>query len=241
MKKKNKAAVKKWYLDFKMEEDKVYLLVCRASATLQIIKEGLNLGAAEIYERNYYIFPNKKDNVVFHGTLLENNHVETLDDIRHRLQPPFDKVLLINWTVPVEGCILIQSLDDLSREVEIDERARRHMREIFIVEDIYVDIVHVIQFFADHQQQRAPKRTIMDDNEYWVKRLKMAAENEKEIKPVNDDDECVVCVERGKTAVLLPCSHQCMCATCAIELLKKTDGICPICREPIDNVVCPIK
>ncbi|KAJ1403709.1 hypothetical protein B484DRAFT_338341 [Ochromonadaceae sp. CCMP2298] len=41
---------------------------------------------------------------------------------------------------------------------------------------------------------------------------------------------CVICCEKEKSVVLLPCRHLCLCDTCSThdQLV-----ICPLCREPI--------
>jgi hypothetical protein len=43
--------------------------------------------------------------------------------------------------------------------------------------------------------------------------------------------ECVVCLDRRNSHVLVPCGHRCVCASCA-ELVR-THGVCPICRTNI--------
>ena len=52
--------------------------------------------------------------------------------------------------------------------------------------------------------------------------------------------ECVVCMDQPVTRTLVHAAsgigHDCCCETCA-ELLHRTQGLCPICREPIDSIV----
>ncbi len=43
---------------------------------------------------------------------------------------------------------------------------------------------------------------------------------------------CVICQEKEKSVVLIPCRHLCLCADCANhEQLK----LCPLCRRQIES------
>ena len=44
--------------------------------------------------------------------------------------------------------------------------------------------------------------------------------------------ECMVCMDRPRAALLLPCHHSIVCAGCAAELLGRASS-CPLCRTPI--------
>ncbi len=45
---------------------------------------------------------------------------------------------------------------------------------------------------------------------------------------------CVICQEREKSVVLLPCRHLCLCANCAThDMLDQ----CPLCREGIAHKI----
>jgi len=45
----------------------------------------------------------------------------------------------------------------------------------------------------------------------------------------DEDDTCVVCMEKPKTHLLVPCGHKCLCEDCSKKDLKD----CPICRKAI--------
>lgn len=46
-------------------------------------------------------------------------------------------------------------------------------------------------------------------------------------------DECVVCLVAKKTHVCIPCGHQCVCSTCARNIVPNTpNSLCPLCRTP---------
>ncbi|KAF8357958.1 hypothetical protein PRIPAC_92953 [Pristionchus pacificus] len=58
-------------------------------------------------------------------------------------------------------------------------------------------------------------------------------------RPRKDDDyasDCSICMEAGVNAVVYTCGHMCMCYECALKIKVQT-GICPLCREPIKDVI----
>ena len=48
--------------------------------------------------------------------------------------------------------------------------------------------------------------------------------------------ECCVCLEGARCCVLCPCNHLCVCKTCAHDLCSG-QGLCPLCRQPVDDVL----
>ena len=68
--------------------------------------------------------------------------------------------------------------------------------------------------------------------------LERFSREEQETKSNESTDSlCVICLERKKTAVALPCSHMVSCAACALELKRRASGHvnCPLCRKPVAN------
>jgi len=53
--------------------------------------------------------------------------------------------------------------------------------------------------------------------------------------------ECTVCYERSVDCVLYSCGHMCLCYDCALTLYRGNrsggQGLCPICRAPIRDVI----
>lgn len=47
---------------------------------------------------------------------------------------------------------------------------------------------------------------------------------------------CVVCLERKKTILVMPCRHLCLCEMCATEL-KRYQNVCPLCRHEYSNLL----
>jgi Zinc finger, C3HC4 type (RING finger) len=58
-------------------------------------------------------------------------------------------------------------------------------------------------------------------------------------EPTDDKDkQCIVCWENKKNIVFLQCGHMCACVMCARKIvadMKTGRGLCPFCREPIEQ------
>jgi len=50
-----------------------------------------------------------------------------------------------------------------------------------------------------------------------------------QVQNVFPHDECVICLGPCPDAVVVPCGHRCVHASCMREVV----GRCPLCREPI--------
>ena len=46
-------------------------------------------------------------------------------------------------------------------------------------------------------------------------------------------DTCSICLDRTIGSAFIPCGHQAACVECA----RRVEGTCPICREPIADVL----
>eukprot|EP00656_Telonema_subtile_P005333 TRINITY_DN12423_c0_g2_i1.p1 TRINITY_DN12423_c0_g2~~TRINITY_DN12423_c0_g2_i1.p1 ORF type:complete len:479 (+),score=107.70 TRINITY_DN12423_c0_g2_i1:155-1591(+) len=46
---------------------------------------------------------------------------------------------------------------------------------------------------------------------------------------------CVVCLDRRKDVFLVPCGHVCVCEPCASMLQASADRLCPLCRVPLQG------
>ncbi len=48
------------------------------------------------------------------------------------------------------------------------------------------------------------------------------------------EELCVVCMDRRRATVCLPCGHMCLCVTCSrVQPLRRT---CVICRTPLTEI-----
>ncbi|XP_049857930.1 uncharacterized protein LOC126343848 [Schistocerca gregaria] len=54
----------------------------------------------------------------------------------------------------------------------------------------------------------------------------------KRLQREQDSRLCVVCQDRDKCIVVLPCQHLCLCVQCATTVHRE-NGKCPICRQPL--------
>ncbi|XP_074640822.1 protein neuralized-like [Tubulanus polymorphus] len=52
-----------------------------------------------------------------------------------------------------------------------------------------------------------------------------------------DSKECVICYENITDTVLYACGHMCICSSCAGTLRKQRNPLCPICRQPVKDVI----
>ena len=53
----------------------------------------------------------------------------------------------------------------------------------------------------------------------------------------NSSNECAVCLERPPDCVVYTCGHMCMCYGCAHDIRESADASCPICRQPIVDII----
>lgn len=61
--------------------------------------------------------------------------------------------------------------------------------------------------------------------------------NRKEKSTTSDSSlTCVVCLDRKKTVVVLPCRHLCLCRTCS-NLQANFQNTCPLCRNVITQTI----
>lgn len=64
----------------------------------------------------------------------------------------------------------------------------------------------------------------------------------KNNEPKNDDaknneaSECIICLDKPKTTVFMPCKHQCCCSNCSREVFN-TGKMCPFCRTHVSDVI----
>jgi len=58
----------------------------------------------------------------------------------------------------------------------------------------------------------------------------------KELEKEREDKLCVICQDRFKCFILLPCRHFCLCQIC-MQILAESNPVCPICRHYVyDNL-----
>ena len=56
-------------------------------------------------------------------------------------------------------------------------------------------------------------------------------------KKTKEECECAICLEKEPDSALIPCGHMCMCYECAVTVQKLRSSLCPICRQPILDIL----
>lgn len=53
----------------------------------------------------------------------------------------------------------------------------------------------------------------------------------------NANNECTICFEKPTDCVLYTCGHMCLCYECALDIKRRQGSTCPICRQPIKDII----
>lgn len=56
-------------------------------------------------------------------------------------------------------------------------------------------------------------------------------------RPPAAEVECVVCQDRVAERAVVPCGHHCLCDKCAVQLMSKGGGKCPLCRGIVQSTL----
>ncbi|XP_021828681.1 probable E3 ubiquitin-protein ligase LUL4 [Prunus avium] len=91
---------------------------------------------------------------------------------------------------------------------------------------------------GDHFQVRVIRQILwIDEVRYELREIYGIASSTVEGFDDNDPGkECVICMTEPKDTAVLPCRHMCMCSDCAKELTLQSNK-CPICRQPIQELI----
>ena len=54
----------------------------------------------------------------------------------------------------------------------------------------------------------------------------------RELEQERESQLCIVCQDKVKCVILLPCRHLCLCEACRSAIITR-DNTCPVCRRPI--------
>eukprot|EP01062_Namystynia_karyoxenos_P052966 TRINITY_DN4268_c0_g2_i1.p1 TRINITY_DN4268_c0_g2~~TRINITY_DN4268_c0_g2_i1.p1 ORF type:complete len:467 (+),score=134.06 TRINITY_DN4268_c0_g2_i1:93-1403(+) len=66
---------------------------------------------------------------------------------------------------------------------------------------------------------------------------RLEAAGPAKVTKAEGSEACSICMENKKTVVLLPCRHLCLCAACVRDVLKLDAPSCPLCRQPITDII----
>jgi len=54
-------------------------------------------------------------------------------------------------------------------------------------------------------------------------------------KDENQTKECILCLDKPVSHIILPCMHFSLCEDCA-KGYKRGESTCPVCRAPVTDV-----
>jgi hypothetical protein len=81
---------------------------------------------------------------------------------------------------------------------------------------------------ADHENVL---RELGVTRERWAEMVRKGSDDAGD----EESNKCVICLDETRTHAFLNCMHKCVCKSCG-EDLKRRNGKCPICRQPIVDV-----
>jgi len=97
----------------------------------------------------------------------------------------------------------------------------------------------IVRELVEQEEREAQKKANRKRRRSRGKRNKRRQElrqqqDEKTPVPVLDEGLCVICLDREKTHLIVPCGHKCLCAMCGDLVVR--EGTCPICRGACQEV-----
>ena len=102
-----------------------------------------------------------------------------------------------------------------------------------VIKDELVSKVHT-SFFEIRESFKEQREL---DNQTLVKELNKASDEviaiQKELEEARGGLLCLICFERRRDCIILPCSHLLYCRQCVSEHKKGDSRGCPACRGPI--------
>jgi E3 ubiquitin-protein ligase MGRN1 len=92
----------------------------------------------------------------------------------------------------------------------------------------------LITYYKIHKEHESyhpvmVKKTIKVDQNYFPLFDLYGTSNDSE------ESECLICLVDFKTVAAIPCRHVCYCEACVVEVKKKNNLICPLCRKEITS------
>lgn len=82
----------------------------------------------------------------------------------------------------------------------------------------------------------SPNR-IAENNENMPKSGRDSSQNKIQDSEYSQEAamRCIVCLERPKMSVFVPCGHKCTCEECAIKFVDKHK--CPLCKKSVESII----
>ena len=75
---------------------------------------------------------------------------------------------------------------------------------------------------------------------YHVRTRNLHVLSDPEVDTVHREAECVACMDRPPSKVLVPCGHLCLCAACfeTLEEQSRCERVrCPLCRQHVGTTI----
>ena len=80
---------------------------------------------------------------------------------------------------------------------------------------------------AERESARAKERRT---NEKVARR---GGERQREL----EEPECVVCMDKERSHIFVPCGHRCVCEECSAMVMRAAQPRCPYCRAPATSSI----
>lgn len=193
---------------------------------------------------------------------LYQNHVSMLASMGFKQEEAME-ALVITENKGIEGALEIlfqpdlairenrrkEATERLNRRVPADDEkrfkprsdvpdGRRERYRSFIQGLIAAETIGVLAFQALQNLQKELKINDAEHKETLAS-LNLSVEKFDSMRNFDKKDkrdtECVVCLDRPKDHVVMPCMHMCLCEECASDFSEKSN--CPICGKKVKKVV----
>jgi len=95
----------------------------------------------------------------------------------------------------------------------------------------------IIEYLTNNPQledlQKSVTKLSIDELDELVIFAQSTKMQKKEAK--KQAETCVICLERPRNHILIPCAHMCLCED--TDCIKTVGEKCPLCREKIQNIL----
>jgi len=91
---------------------------------------------------------------------------------------------------------------------------------------------------VNHHTHEASLSSVLSLRSRSVPRVELGKTNDTrqhllhQLEKEQENKLCVVCQDRNKCVIVLPCRHLCLCTECSV-IIKRDHGTCPMCRQNV--------
>ena len=83
------------------------------------------------------------------------------------------------------------------------------------------------------EEKEELKEVVVSENKAIAKEQQPMSQDEVDQSgKANEDNECVICFDKPKQYLCVPCGHLCFCQDC-----KNATKDCPICRQKVVQII----